>query len=114
MAQSLQTITPEKYRKSYEKVLLNQAKKENLNKRFLLGEGLDKDKFLHASMMYDVLCLDSCDMYNYVWQKIKGELKENCPKTYTGFYKVQKIYTEVKKQPKTCDVIEECTQEIEW
>jgi hypothetical protein len=94
MPQSIQNITPEYYQDKYDDLLIKMAQKEVMKERFLLGEGLDKDKFLHTSLMQEKVCVDSCSMHEYLWKKIKGELKEECPPKKEGFHLVYKIYEE--------------------
>ena len=114
MPQSINYIDPNYYQEKYDKDLIDMAHKENLWSRFMLGEKMNIDKFLHTSLMQEKVCVDSCSMYDYLWNAIKGELKEDCPKRHEGFFKVQQVYEQVFKPEESCDAIEECTPVIEW
>lgn len=114
MPQSLQTINPQYYQEKYENKLINLAHKENLWDRFMLGEKMDKDMFLHTFLMGNKVCPSSCEMKDYIWDKIEGKLKDKCPPKKEGFYKVKKIYTQMYDVKEECDIIEECIPKIEW
>jgi len=114
MPQSLQNITPQSLQKDIEKNLLKLANKENLWQRFMLGDKIDENKFLFYSLMYKKLCPKNCTLYDYLWDKIKGKLKDKCPEPKEGFYTVKKIYTQEFQKEESCDIIDECTPKIEW
>lgn len=113
MPQSIQTLNPEHYQDKYEKRLIHMAHKENLWERFMLGEKMDKDKFLHTFLMGEKVCPTSCEMSDYIWDKIEGNLKD-CNLKKSGLHKIIKIYQEVKKTQDGCDAIEGCVPKIEW
>lgn len=114
MPQSLQTINPQYYQEKYENRLINLAHKENLWERFMLGEKMDKDMFLHTFLMGDKVCPSSCEMKDYIWDKIEGKLKDKCPPKKSGIYQAIQVYEKVIKKEDGCSVIEECVPKIEW
>lgn len=114
MAQSLQTVNPEYYQHKYETKLLKLAQKENLWQRFMLGEKMDTDVFLHTSIMLDKVYPINCEVKDYIWDKIEGKLQDKCPPKKQGFYVAKKMYEQVYEQPKSCDIIEQCVPKIEW
>lgn len=101
MPQSVQTISPEYYQEKYEKRLLNLANKENLWERFMLGEKMDKDLFLHTFFMIDKVCPINCEVYNFIWDKIEGNLK--CD--------YQTIYQTITDNSNVCSIEHNCNTE---
>lgn len=114
MPQSVQTLNPEHYQHKYENRLIQMAHKENLWERFMLGEKMDKDKFIHTFLMGEKVCPTSCEMKDYIWDKIEGKLKDKCPPKKEGFYTAKTVYEKIYEKEESCDIIEECTSKIEF
>lgn len=74
MPQSLKIQNIESYQKQFEEELLCFADRENVNKRFMLGEKYPTDKALHTIMMQEKMCPENCEMVDYIRDKISGEL----------------------------------------
>lgn len=106
MAQSIKTQTVSTYKKKYEEKLLCFAEKENLKKRFGIGEKFSKDESLHTIIMNEVLCPKNCDILNFIEDIIRGDeepLKE---------YQTPRIES-VQQQEELCEK-GGCSTTIEW
>jgi len=114
MPQSLQNITPQSLQKDIESNLLRLANKENLWQRFMLGDKIDENKFLFYSLMFKKFCPKNCTLYDYLWDKIKGKLKDKCPEPKEGFYTVKKVYSQVYNEKESEHVVNACSPNIEW
>jgi hypothetical protein len=117
MPQSINTISPEYYRDKYENRLLKFVEKENMWKRFMLGEKMDEGRFLQTFMMYDKTCPESCSMLDYIWDKIEGKLQDKCPPKSKGFYTAIQVYKQETNEPtqeESCNIIGNCVTKTEW
>jgi hypothetical protein len=68
-------LTQENYFDKAESDLLKYADLLYLNKKFGIGEDVDKDKVRHSQLFYNILCTDECELIDWVWKKINGELE---------------------------------------
>jgi hypothetical protein len=69
-------LTQENYFDKFENNLLKYADLLYLNKKFGVGEDVDKDKVRHSQLFYNILCTDECELIDWVWKKINGDLEE--------------------------------------
>jgi hypothetical protein len=69
------TLTQENYFDKFEKDLLNQADLLYLNKKFGVGDEVNMDKVRHSQMFHNILCTNECELIDWVWKKINGELE---------------------------------------
>lgn len=70
--QSLLELTRENYYHKAESNLLCDADVYYINKKFGLGEGVDKDRLRHNQLMYSILCTDEISLIDWVNKKING------------------------------------------
>lgn len=68
----------ENYLKKSENMLLSLSDKYFFKKRFLLGEGLDRNKVIFYMQMNESLYTTNCEMIKFIDNKIKGKLKKEC------------------------------------
>jgi hypothetical protein len=105
-------LTQENYFDKFEKDLLKQADLLYLNKKFGVGEEVNIDKVRHSQMFHNILCTDECELIDWVWKKINGELEDM---DYKPILKDFKVYDSPFGQS-DCDSITECCDwaENEW
>lgn len=110
--QNFLTLTQENYFDKFEKDLLRYADLLYLNKKFGIGEDVDKDKVRHSQLFYNILCTDECELIEWVSKKINGDL-ENID--YKPIIKDFKIYDMPFGTEDSCDITECCNwAENEW
>lgn len=68
-------LNQESYFDKFEQDLLKQADLLYLNKKFGVGEEINIDKVRHSQMFHNILCTDECELIEWVWKKINGELE---------------------------------------
>lgn len=73
MPQSVKIDNLEHYQSTYENKLVDFAFKENVNRRFMVGEKMDKIEAVHTIMMSNKLCTNNCDLMEVIWREIKGK-----------------------------------------
>jgi len=96
-----------------EKSLVSHTTKENLKKRFGIGEVVEKDRFLHTLMIHKILSEPLCEIRNFT-KKVILEGNEDCKEQYNKT-KIKTVY--VNKE--TSDNVNEipnvnCVSKIEW
>lgn len=75
---NIENLTIEKYVKDYEEVMLYNFDKFYVHKHFRIGEGICSDKELkHAFILHRTLSKDSCEVLEYVKDKIAGKLEKS-------------------------------------
>ena len=67
-------LTQEGYYDKAESNLLKLADLYYLNKKFGIGEDVDKNKVRHAQLFHNILCTDECELIDWVNKKIAGEI----------------------------------------
>lgn len=114
-AQSILIKNIESYQAQYTKSIIDQGTKYTLKRRFMLGEGMDFKKMLHAKMMYRLLCTENCELKDYIWDKINGKLKDKCSIDKPLKHLIEK-YKQECNQPDSsdCDIITQCVGKFEW
>jgi len=73
--QSILELDQERYRQEAEKSLLQMSDAYFFKKKFLLGEGVDRDRLNHTIQSHRYLCIDNCEMTNFIADKIAGRLE---------------------------------------
>lgn len=68
-------LTQENYFDKFENDLLKHADLYYLNKKFGVGDDVDMEKVRHAQMFHNILCTDECELIEWVWKKINGDLE---------------------------------------
>jgi hypothetical protein len=68
-------LTQENYFDKFENDLLKHADLYYLNKKFGVGEDVNIEKVRHSQMFYNILCTDECELIDWVWKKINGDLE---------------------------------------
>lgn len=68
-------LSQENYFDKFEKDILVNADLYYLNKKFGVGNDLDRDKLKHSQMFYNILCTDECELIDWVFKKINGDLE---------------------------------------
>lgn len=68
-------LTQEKYFDEFENNLLKYADLYYLNKKFGVGEDVNMEKVRHSQMFHNILCTDECELIDWVWKKINGDLE---------------------------------------
>lgn len=110
--QNFLNLSQENYFDKFEQDLLNQADLLYLNKKFGIGKDVDKDKLRHSQMFHNILCTDECELIDWVWKKINGDLEGI---DYKPVLKDFKIY-ETPFGQDDCDGITSCCNwaDLEW
>ena len=72
--QNYRKLTQEAYLDSAQEYLIRSADLYYLDKKFGMGENLDKDKIRHSQLFYNILCTEECEIVDWVSKKINGEL----------------------------------------
>lgn len=114
-AQSILVKNIDNYQQEFDNKILSYGEDYSLYRRFMIGEGLNYEKMMHAKMFHRILCTDNCNLKNYIWDKINGRLKDKCDKR-------DKISTLLKKYREKCkkrccsdsEAIRKCVGKIEW
>lgn len=110
--QNFLVLTQENYFDKFENDLLKYADLLYLNKKFGVGEDVDKDKVRHSQLFYNILCTDECELIEWVSKKINGDL-ENID--YKPILKDFKIYDIPFGTEDSCGITECCNwAENEW
>src|SRR3990170_6811230 len=98
--ESLRTVTRERYLQEAEESLLIMSDAYFYKKKFLLGEGVDRDKLNFTMQNHRFLCTEDCKMINLIQDKIEGKLEEVCKKPATK-QKVSELLRLVNEHLKT-------------
>jgi hypothetical protein len=105
-------LTQEDYFDKAESDLLKGADQYYLNKKFGIGEDVNKDKIRHAQLFYGILCTDECELIEWVNKKINGDLEGV---HYKPSMKDFKIYDEPYGQNDSNKITECCDwSSLEW
>lgn len=91
MPQSLKLQNIETYQEKFTHKLLDFASKENIYKRFLLGDKYKETEALYTILMQKKLCPQNCEMVDYIRDKISGALnhkKVDAMKPLTYYIKI--------------------------
>lgn len=73
-------VNRETYLEKSEEMLLSLSDAYFNKKRFLLGEGADRDKVIFYLQMNTSLCTENCEMLKFINNKIKGAKSHKKPK----------------------------------
>lgn len=113
--QSLNTITRERYRQEAEESLLRMSDAYFYKKKFMLGEGVDRDKLNFTMQNHRFLCTEDCKMINLIQDKIEGKLQE-IGKKKTTKQRVSEILKLVNQHMKTndCEIDEAVENCCDW
>lgn len=79
--QSILELNRERYLEDAERQLLVMSDAYFLKEKFLLGEGVDRDKMTFALQAQSYLCTDECEMLQFIADKIEGKLEPNKKKS---------------------------------
>ena len=117
---NIKYTTRESYLHKSEEMLMLLSDQYFNKKRFLLGEGADKDKVTFYLQMNNSLCTKNCELINFIQDKIEGRLLK-CGVNIgelTDFSSYVKA-SEDHLNTKCCngdDIISECCgwEEVEW
>lgn len=58
----------------FEDRLICQTDEMYVNEKFLIGEPVEDEELYHTLAFYRLLCTDSCEMTNYINDKINGDI----------------------------------------
>lgn len=100
--QSINTITRERYQQEAEESLLRMSDLYYYKSKFLIGEGVDRDRLNFTMQNHRYLCTEECKMINLIQDKIEGKL-EDINKKPTTKQKVSEILKLVNQHLKTND-----------
>lgn len=75
--QSILELSRERYLQESEERLLQLSDAYFYKKKFLLGEGVDRDELRFTMQSHKMLCTEDCEMINFIKNKIAGKL-ESC------------------------------------
>lgn len=110
--QNFRELSQENYFDKFEDDLLRQADLYYLNKKFGIGQDVDKDKLRHSQMFYNILCTDECELIDWVSKKINGDLEGV---KYRSKLEDFKIYDEPYGCDDSCNLTSCCNwAEIQW
>lgn len=73
---SIDTVTRESYLKKAEESLLRMSDAYFYKKKFLIGDGIDEDKQSFYMHSHRYLATDSCEMAQFIKDKIYGNLED--------------------------------------
>lgn len=77
---SLEIVNSEKYSQEFEENILYSFDNYMYKKHFRVGEGIkDENELKHNLIFSRILCEDSCEIINYIQDKIMGKI-ESCKK----------------------------------
>lgn len=100
--QSIKSTDIERYGEEACQQLASMADSYFHKKKFLLGEGVNRDKMRHYRRIEKIMCSDTCEITTYVKKKIAGQL-EDC-KNYSLIFE--------ENTPKgCCEIVKE---EFSW
>jgi hypothetical protein len=105
-------LTQENYFDKSESDLIQGADLYYLNKKFGVGNDVDKDRIRHAQLFYNILCTDECELIEWVNKKINGDLEDI---KYKSPIKNFRIYDEPYGQDDSNKITECCDwSSLEW
>lgn len=81
-------LSQEGYFDKFEKDVLVNADLYYLNKKFGVGKELDRDKLKHSQMFYNILCTDECELIDWVFKKINGDIEDCNHKIKIGDFRI--------------------------
>lgn len=117
---NIKYISRERYLEKSEDMLLSLSDAYFNKKRFLLGEGVDKDKMIFYLQMNKSLCIKSCEIKDFIQDKINGKLQE-CGAKAEKFLGLSDCLRAIDTHliSKICnqsDIINECCgwETVEW
>lgn len=114
--QSILEISRERYLQEAEERLLQMSDAYFFKKKFLLGDGVDRDKLNHTMQNHRFLCTDNCEMIKFIKDKIEGNLEP--AKRKTGVKRLQDLLQQIKHEFNCTDqeALEQVMhwQEVEW
>jgi hypothetical protein len=73
--QQILVLNQESLFEKFAKENLRQADLYYAEKKFKVGEGMDELKALHSYILKDVLCEDDCEIVNFLYKRITGQLE---------------------------------------
>lgn len=73
---NIKYVDRDSYLEKSESMLLSLSDAYFNKKRFLLGEGADKDKVIFYLQMNKSLCTKNCEMIEFIQDKIDGKLQD--------------------------------------
>lgn len=77
--QSITSLSKEKYSEEAQNILIYNFEQYFYKKNFRLGDGIDEEEAFHNMYLQELLCENNCQVYNDLYDKIAGKVK-NCPK----------------------------------
>lgn len=102
----------------FERRLLDLGDNLMMNKRFMIGEAVDRGEINFVKSFYKLLCTNNCELIDYVNKKIRGKLQE-CDVIIDKKPKISDLFKIYQQQVKDCDITEitgDCCnwEQIEW
>jgi hypothetical protein len=73
--QSITLLSKSKFAQEADEILIYNFEQYFYYKNFKLGLGADIREANYYSKLKEVLCIDECEIVNYVQDKIKGKIK---------------------------------------
>lgn len=72
----LNTANQDYYYDKSSEMMLKQADLYYIKEHFAVNSNFDKYKFIHSQLMTEVLCDDDCEIVNFIYKKLTGQLVE--------------------------------------
>ena len=92
-SQSINTQTIQRWQEQSREILIYNFEQYFYHKNFRIGSGTaDQEELDHNMHMYELLCNNNCEVYNYVYDKFAGKLEENCPKKKKSVSEIIEIF----------------------
>jgi len=114
--QSIKVTDRLSYQKEFEKNILDFSEKWWYSEKFLLGKKTDRDEMRHTILFHRLLCTNSCEMSDFIFNRINGLLTEKCEKK-SGLKKIIECYKKEthKEHCSDTEVVNDCcTTQINW
>lgn len=106
-AQSILINNIENKRDYFQSRLLQLGDNLIMNKRFMIGEKVDRDEMNFVESFYSMLCTDNCELKDYINKKIQGKLGCDYNKDTKISDSIRQYHNKIKACPIT-EVIVDC------
>lgn len=98
-SQSINTQTTQRWQEQSREILVYNFEQHFLYKNFRIGDDRDsQEEVEHNMYIYELLCNNNCEVYNYIYDKFAGKLEENCAKKDRPLSKIIEMFNRHDKE----------------
>ena len=74
--QNITYFNQDNIQQKYQVLSEDYAKRKIIYTHYRVGGDVEKDRWMHAYLMQETLCTTNCEIVDYIWMKINGELDD--------------------------------------